>query len=71
MVTSEDRVFRRVSALIDDMLEEEAVEVKEVDVPARTLARIRSKTCQNVTVRTLVRICDALGYDLILNARKR
>lgn len=68
--TSEDRLFKRVSEMIDDMLEERLVGICEVDMPARTLRRVREGS-RNVTVRTLLRVCNALGYDLVLNARKK
>jgi hypothetical protein len=67
--TCEDRVTARVRELIQQMADRRLVQWSRVGLPESTLLNARRDG--RVSVRTLARICHALGFELVLNVRER
>lgn len=68
-MNSEERVTERVRTLITEMIEVRLARRKDVAVPARTLSRGLKQG--NLSLKTLVKVTDSLGFDLVINVREK
>lgn len=69
MTTCEEKATARVRELLQQMADRHLVQWIDVGLPISTLRSAR--VSGRVSVRTLAAICDALGFDLVINVRER
>lgn len=69
MTTCEEKATARVRELLQQMADRRLIQWTDVGVPRTTLRKAR--VSGRVSVRTLATICDALGFELVINVRER
>jgi hypothetical protein len=66
-VSSEEQVFARVRLLVSEMVELRGGDLD--DIANMTLRRAYLQG--NITLRSLVKIADHLGFDVVINVREK